>query len=94
MLWVPFGHCLAKEQREKKQTSEMCHEDETMIGQKREYDTNPSSQFYLPGYFCLAALFDSRETRQDKGRVGQRHTERLLFLRSNRDELQQRMSGH
>lgn len=36
----------------------------------KETSMDPIGQSYLPGYFCLAALFDSRETTQDKGRVG------------------------
>lgn len=36
----------------------------------KEKSMDPIGQAYLPGYFCPAALFDSRETTQDKGRVG------------------------
>lgn len=37
--------------------------------EKREYvkSVDPIGQSYLPGYFCPAALFDSRETTQGEG---------------------------
>lgn len=41
---------------------------------------DPIGEFYLPGYFCPAALIDSRESTQDKGR-DRDNTERLLFLK-------------
>lgn len=40
---------------------------------------DPIGQFYLPGYFCPAALIDSRETTQDREKDTD-NTERLLFL--------------
>lgn len=33
---------------------------------ERENLMDPIGQFYLPGYFCPAALIDSRETTQDR----------------------------
>jgi len=36
----------------------------------KENSVDPIGQSYLPGYFCPAALFDSRETTQDRVRVG------------------------
>lgn len=36
----------------------------------KENNMDPIGQSYLPGYFCPAALFDSRETKQDMGEGG------------------------
>lgn len=51
----------------------------------KENSMDPIGQSYLPGYFCPAALFDSRETTQDRVRVGGwgYNTDRLLLLGSN-----------
>lgn len=51
-------------------------------GTGRNEGMDPTGQIYLPGYFCPAALFHSREITQDMGRVGQKQ-HRLLFLRFN-----------
>lgn len=41
-------------------------------GTGRNEGVDPTGQIYLPGYFCPAALFHSREITQDMGRVGQK----------------------
>lgn len=38
------------------------------VGKERENLMDPIGQFYLPGYFCPAALIDSRETTRDTER--------------------------
>lgn len=61
----------------------ICHmkvENGMVNKKKREGLMDPIGEFYLPGYFCPAALIDSRETTQDKGR-DRDNTERLLFLK-------------
>lgn len=63
----------------------MSHEGGEMVRWRerpwRENRMDPIGQFYLPGYFCPAALFDSRETTQDKGRVGQRQHREIIVPR-------------
>lgn len=53
---------------------------------------DPIGQSYLPGYFCPAALFDSRETTQDKGRVGQR--QHRDYCSSDQTEMNRNKKGH
>lgn len=36
----------------------------------KEYSMDPIGQSYLPGYFCPAALFDSRENHARQGEGG------------------------
>lgn len=50
------------------------------VEKERENLMDPIGQFYLPGYFCPAALIDSRETTQDREK-DRDNTERLLFLK-------------
>lgn len=38
------------------------------VVEERENIMDPIGQFYLPGYFCPAALIDSRETTEDRQR--------------------------
>lgn len=54
---------------------------------------DPIGQSYLPGYFCPAALFDSRETTQDKGRVGQRQHREIIVSRI-KTEMNRNKKGH
>lgn len=60
-------------------------------GKKTRMD--PIGESYLPGYFCPAALFDSRETTQDKGRVGQRQ-HRKVIVPSDQTEVNRNKKGH
>lgn len=72
---------------ELKKTHTMCHmkmEKKRFGQEKRVWNKNsmdPIGQSYLPGYFCPAALCDSRETTQDKGRVGQRQHREIIVPR-------------
>lgn len=74
------GHRLV----ELKNTLNMSHEDGKMFWSRerirKENSMDPIGQSYLPGYFCPAALFDSRDTTQDKGRVGQRQHREIIVL--------------
>lgn len=40
----------------------------TGVEKERENLPDPIGQLYLPGYFCPAALIDSRETTRDRER--------------------------
>lgn len=62
----------------------MPYEDEVRrTGMGKNDSMDPTGQFYLPGYFCPAALIHSREITQDMGRLdtGTETTQRLLLFR-------------
>ncbi len=96
ILWKMISHRL----EELDKTHTMCHmnmENKKLWSRERVWNKNsmdPIGQSYLPGYFCPAALCDSRETTQDKGRVGQRQ-HREIIVPQIKDELKQkRVTGH
>lgn len=63
------------------------------VQEKEEGEQNtidPLGQSYLPGYFCPAALFDSRETTQKEG--GAETTQRDYCSFDQTDESQQKGS--
>lgn len=68
----------------------MSHEDRKMVWSRertgKANTTDPLGQSYLPGYFCPAALFDSRETKQNEG--GAETTQRDYCSLNQTDESQ------